>query len=149
MAFTDHSKPSGKFLSLSKLKEVGDSYTITITEQYSERPFIPFGKTEPATTKAGKVITEYLIPGMNHDAENEDDAQSLLVIDKYAAKRAIGKACEEAGVSDIGVGGTLTVTFSGYGLKKGDGYPPKDFEAVYYAPEAEGGTWGAGDDEGE
>lgn len=149
MAFTDHSRPTGKYLSLSKLKEVGDSYTITITGDYTERPFVPFGKTEPATTKAGKVVTEYLIPGMNHDAESEDEAQSLLVIDKYAAKRAIGKACEAVSVSDIASGGTLTISFSGYGLKKGEGYPPKEFEATYFPPEAQGGAWGAGDDEDE
>lgn len=148
-AFMDAIKPRGKYLSLSKLANVGDSYTIQITDKYTERQQTDYATKEPIfSKKSGKPVTELLIPGLNYDAESEEDAPSILVIDKWRARQAVGHALKAADVNDLAEGGVLTITYKGLGLKaEGAIAAPKDFEASYTPPAPTGDVWG-GEDEG-
>lgn len=146
-ALMDSIKPRGKYLSLSKLKEVGDSYKITVTDHYTERQQTDFHTKEPIFSKSGKPITELLVPGKNWAAETEEDADSILVLDKWRARQAVARAVQEAGGDDLRPGGTLTITYTGLGPKGPNAIQaPKDFSAEYEAPAPLGGEWGSEED---
>ena len=148
--FTKAAGPSGKFL---KFPEVGTSHTIQITEKYTERQqrevvHVGGGKYqqgEPKTYKSGDPMLEYVIPGLDYNAESEEDAPSVLVVKQGRQMKAIGKALLEAGAADLEVGGVLTLTFTGYGQGANPQNPPKEYEASYAPPQPSGSPWGGED----
>lgn len=138
-AFTNSIKPRGNWLKFNQ--EVGQSYTIEVIG-VSERQARDFETKEPKTFKDGNPIMEQVIEGLDYNAESEDEARAILLIDKAAQRQAIGRAIIEADASDLEAGGVLELTWTGYGVGKNAANPPKAFEAKYTAPEASGNTWG-------
>lgn len=138
--FINAAAPTGKF---AKFNQPGDSITIQVTDKWSERQHRTFGTNEPAFyPKSGDPIMDQWIPGMDVNAESEADAPAVIVVDKPKMRQAIGKALLEAGVNEPQIGGTLQVTFTGYGVGQNAANPPKTFEAKYWPAQAASGVWG-------
>lgn len=149
--FTKAAGPSGKFL---KFPEVGTSHTIQITEKYTERQqreVVNVGgkwvQGDPKFWKSGDPMLEYVIPGLDYNAESAEDAPSVLVVKQGRQMKAVGKALLEADASDLEVGGILTLTFARYGQGANAANPPKEFEASYTPPQATGSVWSGDEDE--
>ena len=137
--------PKGKFLSF---KTKGDTHTIEINGPIEVREQQYQGKTVRFMSgpKEGQAKKEYLIPGLDYNAESEDEAQVILPVKEGRMMAAVGRALKEVGESQPREGGVLTLTFSGYGEAYNGGNPPKDFTAKYVAPEVDGTDWGADED---
>lgn len=142
-AFLAAVTPKGKSV---KLPSVGSSFTGIIsgpvTEQ-QETEYKPGGGGPLKFFPSGDPIMEQLIPMDDVTAASKEEAASTLYVSKQRMRAAIGRALQEAGVSDLQVGGTLQVTFTGYGTGKNPANPPQEFEAKYQPPAPPaGGTWG-------
>lgn len=137
-------QPRGTIL---KFKDVGTEHTIQLTEPYTERQateYVPGGgKGSLKFFPSGDPVMDQWVGGLDYNAESEEDAKAILIIEKPAQRRAIGIALKEAQVEDLETGGVLTLKFTGYGVAQGGNNPPKEFEASYVAPEAPDNTWGA------
>ncbi|GAA1411805.1 hypothetical protein AUR04nite_00840 [Glutamicibacter uratoxydans] len=138
-AFVAAATPSGKY---AKFKTVGDSITLKITGKVTERQQREYGTNEPKTFPSGDPIMEQLIPGLDLNAPSEEEAPTVLCVDKKTMRAAIGKALIEKNVGEPQVNGTIKVTFSGYGVGKNPSNPPKDFTAEYWPAQAAAGAWG-------
>lgn len=142
-AFMNAVKPKGK---AAKFATVGDSVTIQLTSEVTEqqaRTYVPGGQGEPKFfPKSGDPIMDQVISGLDVNAETEEDAPTVIYVDKPAQRQAIGKALLEANVDNLHTGGTLELTFSGYGVGRVASQPPKAFTAKYWAPQAAAGSWG-------
>lgn len=143
--FIKAASPRGEFL---KFKKPGASHTIQITDPVEKRQqhdLVKVGekwiKGEPKFYKSGDEMFEYVISGLDYNAESEDKAQAVLVV-KGRQVKAIGHALKAAGVVTMEVGGVLTLTFTQFGEGQSS-IPPKEYEAKYVPPTAAGGTWGA------
>lgn len=141
-AFVAAASPKGKGI---KFQSVGDSFTFQINAPVTERQateFQPGGGGALKFFPSGDPIMEQVITGLDVNAESEEEAAVALYVDKKLLRAAIGRALIEAGVNEPQVGGTLQVTFSGYGHGQNPSNPPKDFTAKYWAPQAAAGSWG-------
>lgn len=146
--FIKAASPRGDFL---KFKNPGDTHTLQITEAVEKRQqheLVRAGdkwiKGEPRTYKSGDPMFEYVISGLNYNAESEDKANAVLVV-KARQVRAIGQALKAAGVNQMQVGGVLTLTFTHYGEGQGS-IPPKEYEAKYVPASVSGEAWGSEED---
>ena len=132
-----------------KFESVGDSIKGTIVHA-EERPYVPFGQTEQATTRAGKPITEWVI-GLQtdeHDADNDEDTGlRTLYVNKWRMQQAIATAVKAAGERSIQDGGKLLVRYSSDGKAEAGFNPPKEFDAQYKAPVASVEIPGLSEDE--
>lgn len=137
--------PKGRFLSF---KNLNDSHTITINGPIEVRDQVYQGNTirYQKGPKAGQAKKEYLIPGLDHNAESEDAAQVILPVKEGKMMAAIGRALQETGDTEPRKDGILTLTFSGYGEAYQGGQPPKDFTAEYFPPEVDSTEWGTDED---
>lgn len=136
-------QPKGK---AAKFGTIGDTITIQVTAPVTEQQattYVPGGRGEPKFFPSGDPIMDQVISGLDVNAASEEEAPSVIYVDKQAMRRAIGVALQAAGSNEIAVGSTLQVTFSGFGVGKNPANPPKDFTVQYWAPQATGGAWGA------
>ena len=142
--FTKAASPRGTIL---KFNEVGTEHTIQLTEPYTERQATEFvkggGRGAPKFFPSGDPIMDQWISGLDYNAASEEEAQAIIIVDKVAMRRAIGKALGEAQADDMTTGGVLTVKFTGYGVAQGGNQPPKEFEATYIPPAAPDNAWGS------
>ncbi|WP_346921366.1 hypothetical protein [Glutamicibacter creatinolyticus] len=142
-AFVQSVQPKGKGL---KFQKIGDEHTFQITgvTERQATEYVPGGQGAPKFFPSGDPIMEQVITGLDVNAASEDEAAVALYVDKKLLRQAIGRALLEAGVNEPQSGGTLRVRHSGFGVGKNPANPPKDFEAQYWAPQAQSGTWGTG-----
>jgi hypothetical protein len=119
-----------------KFSNQGDTITGTITKPPFEKQQTVFGTDKPATYDNGDPKMQILVAlstPLREDA-NDDGDRTLYVASKKM-KDAIADAMRNAGASDIEVGGTLSVTFTGFDpASKNPQNPAKLYAATYTKP---------------
>lgn len=114
-----------------KFENPGDSITGIITAPVTERQAKVFGSQElafwPARNGRPAEPKMEAIVNLKDTTTNQD---RTLYVPKGRMQKAIGNAMAMAGASELAVGSTLTVTFTG--TEKGKGtFPAKTFSAEY------------------
>lgn len=116
----------------------------TITGKITAEP-VQRDKTEPGTNKVmtysdgnpQKVLVVTLQTSLVGVNGSDDDGLRSLWVSTIGQKRALADAVRAAGKEGLDVGGTLTMTFTGYGERSAPGLNPmKVFEASYTPPNA-------------
>lgn len=119
-------------------REVGATITGIITDEPQERDATDPFSGEVLTWKDGnpkKVLVITVQTELRDDSD--DDGKRSVWISTVGQKRAVGDAIRESGRKGLDVGGTLTLTFTGYGEKTNPALnPPKVFSASYTPPNA-------------
>ncbi len=121
-----------------KFETVGETHIGVVSGEAFERQQMKFGTTEPDFWPSGEPKMQVLVPlrvdGVTPD-DPDDDGDRTLYVSSNAMKQAIGKAIRDAGVKDIAIGGTLTVSFIGYDPNsKNKQNPKKPYQASYTPP---------------
>lgn len=110
---------------------------------YTESQQTDYTTKEPKTYKDGNPIMQAVVLLQTEDrADDDDDGQRTLYVNKTRMKRAIQKALKEAinpatgqpGVGDLQIGGVLTIWMTGTEASQGGGSPAKTFQASYSPP---------------
>jgi hypothetical protein len=119
-----------------KFQNPGDSVTGTVTRAPFEQQSTKFGSTELDFWPNGDPKMQILVPMQTQLRDDaEDDGERTLYVSSTAQKRAIGDAITAAGVQDVEVGGTLTITFTGFDpASKNPQNPKKLYAASYLKP---------------
>lgn len=119
-----------------KFNSIGDTVTGTITRQPREQQSTKFGTTDPDFWPNGDPKMQILVDlntALREDAD--DDGDRTLYVSSTAQKKAIGDAMRTAGASDIEIGGTLTITYTGNDPQsKNPANPKKLYTASYVKP---------------
>lgn len=121
-----------------KFQQPGTSYSGTINAEPYEEQQKEYGSDRPATYPNGDPKMQILV---NLDTqlreEADDDGRRTLYVNSPKMKRAIFDAITAAGENDLKVGGTLTVTFTGFDPNsKNPQNPAKLYSASYVAPQS-------------
>lgn len=121
-----------------KFPTPGASITGTVTRPPREQQQTKFGTTEPDYWPNGdpklSIVVDLDTPERDPQDANDDGARTLYV-SSSKMKRAIGDAILKAGASDIEVGGTLTVQYTGNDpASKNPANPAKLYAAAYQPP---------------
>lgn len=119
-----------------KFPTPGTSYTGIVNAEPYEEQQKEYGSDRPATYPNGDPKMQILV---NLDTqlreEADDDGRRTLYVTSAKMKRAIFDAISAAGVDDIKVGGTLTITYTGNDPQsKNPANPAKLYSASYVAP---------------
>lgn len=119
-----------------KFPTPGTSYTGTITSEPVEQQQTKYGTDIPDTWPNGDPKMQILVnldTQLREDAD--DDGRRTLYVASNKMKQAIWTAVTAAGVDDIKIGGTLTVTYSGNDpASKNPANPAKLYTASYVPP---------------
>lgn len=133
--------PKGKSV---KFVSVGDEFTGKISAPVVLKQATEFGSNAPKFyPKSGDPIMEEIISLLDLNAPSEEEAPSTLYVSSPKMRQAIGEAILAAGATDLQVGGTLQLKFTGHGTGKNPSQPPKLYSARYAPPAPPaGGSWG-------
>lgn len=119
-----------------KFPTPGTSYTGTITSEPVEQQQTKYGTDIPDTWPNGDPKMQILVnldTQLREDAD--DDGRRTLYVASNKMKQAIWAAVTAAGVDDIKIGGTLTITYTGNDpASKNPANPAKLYSAVYVPP---------------
>lgn len=123
----------GEKIASAKFPSVGTSVTGRITEPPVLRQQTRFEDNSPlfwedGTPRMQLVVT--LATEQRDPADPKDDGRRRVYV-KGAMQKAVRTAVQASGAPDLQVGGTLTVTFTGYGEPKGNLPAPKAYSATY------------------
>lgn len=122
-----------------KFETIGETHIGVVSGEAFERQAMKFGTTEPDVWPSGEPKMQVLVPlrvdGVVPD-DPDDDGERTLYVSSNAMKQAIGKAIRDAGVKDIAIGGTLTVSFIGYDPNSKNKQNPKKLYQASYQPPA-------------
>ena len=120
--------------------QIGTTITGTITEDPETRQQTDPATGELKTWKGGDpmlVLVVTLQTTLRDPADPEDDGKRSVWISSAGQKTAVGRALKTAGVKQLDVGGTLTLTYSGDGEKTNPAFnAPKIFTSIYAPPSA-------------
>lgn len=130
---------SGKSASF---KEIGRTVSGVITEEpevVQQRDFdsgeLAYWDKEHQEPKLQLVIT---LATQERDSQDpHDDGERRLFVASSNMRKAIAAAVRAAGRNGLAVGGVLSVTYTGDGVKTGKGNPPKEYAAQYVPPTGE------------
>lgn len=121
-----------------KFPTPGTSYTGRVTSEPVEQQQTKFGTDIPDTWPNGDPKMQILVnldTDLREDAD--DDGARTLYVASNKMKQAIFAAITAAGVDDIRVGGTLTVTYTGNDpASKNPANPAKLYSASYVPPQS-------------
>ena len=108
----------------------------TIAAPYTERQSTEFGTDKPKTDSKGEAVMMACVELATSERDASipnDDGVRTLYVDKVGLKIAIGEAVKASGASDLEVGATLFVTWTGE-APSSKGSPLKTWSAEYTRP---------------
>lgn len=121
----------------AKFPTVGTTVAGRITRVGEPMQQRDFSTGEPKTWDDGKPMLQLPVDLATDEREDADDDGVRTLYVKGAMQKAIRDALRKAGARGLAVGGHLAVTYSGDGVAKARGLnAPKEYQAVYTAPDA-------------
>lgn len=134
----------GQGLPYATFHNIGDSITGTIVAPPVQQQMTEVGTGKPLTWDDGKPRMQLVITlqtdQRDPDIEN-DNGQRRVFVTGTSVKQGGGMkgAFQRAGVRDLPVGGTLTVTYTHDGEPAGKGFnPPKQYKVEFTPPNPAG-----------
>jgi hypothetical protein len=121
-----------------KFVTIGDTVTGEITGAPYLQQKTKFGTNQPDFYDNGDPRMQILIPLQTSGGDDSaDDGQRTLYVSSPLLKRAIAAAIRDTGADDLTVGGSLTVTFTGFDPQsKNPANQAKLYTASYAVPAA-------------
>lgn len=120
----------GKSASFKSVGDSVDGYIVT----YDLRQQTDFRTKKPKFFDDGNPMMQVVATLQTNEQDDDDDDGIRNLYIKGQMRAAVQKAVAETGERGLGVNGRLWVKYVGDGEAKGDGFPPKQYQAKYVAP---------------
>jgi hypothetical protein len=118
-----------------KFATISDTVTGEITSAPYQQQKTKFGTNQPDFYDNGDPRMQILIPLKTSRGDDPaDDRQRTLYVSSPLLKRAIAAAIRDTSADDLAVGGSLTVTFTGFDPQSKNPANPAKLYTASYAP---------------